>query len=121
MENAEGLNFAYLKEVTGPQTALIMIYFGDGSTEEYRVATSVERHGCFFSDSSSVWSLRDGGMLNVSFAKKKPIFCNGYIMKVLRYFTTGTRFIDYVCWYRIIILLTIMLYIVYICIVLIKK
>ncbi len=35
MENAEGLNFAYLEEVTGPQRALIMIYFGDGSTEEY--------------------------------------------------------------------------------------
>lgn len=72
MENAEGLNFAYLEEVTGPQTALIMIYFGDGSTEKYRVDNSVERQGCFFSDPSSVWSLRDGGMLNVSFAEKKP-------------------------------------------------
>jgi len=44
MENAEGLNFAYLEEVTGPQTALVMIDFGNGRTEEYRVATNVERN-----------------------------------------------------------------------------
>ncbi len=75
----------------------------------------------FFSYPSILWILREGGMLNVSFAKKKSIFCNGSMMQVLHYFTAGTRFIDYVCWYRIIILLTIMLYIVYKCIVLIKK
>lgn len=43
LENAEGLNFAYLEEITGPQTARILIDFGDGTTEEYRVATNVNR------------------------------------------------------------------------------
>ncbi len=44
LENAEGLNFAYLEEITGSRTALVTIDFGDGRTEAYRVATNVERH-----------------------------------------------------------------------------
>jgi hypothetical protein len=44
LENAEGLNFAYLEEITGTRTALVTIDFGDGRTEAYRVATNVERH-----------------------------------------------------------------------------
>lgn len=43
LENAEGLNFAYLEEITGPRTARIMIDFGNGTVEEYRVATNVMR------------------------------------------------------------------------------
>ncbi|MFV2081430.1 MAG: hypothetical protein ACC669_06155, partial [bacterium] len=44
LENAEGLNFAYLEEVTGPRTAMMFVDFGDGTIEEYRVAASVDRN-----------------------------------------------------------------------------
>ena len=44
LENAEGLNFAYLEEITGPRTAMVFIDYGDGTTEEYRVAANVDRY-----------------------------------------------------------------------------
>jgi Bacterial TSP3 repeat len=44
LENAEGLNFAYLEEITGPRTALLALDFGDGRVEEYRVAALVDRN-----------------------------------------------------------------------------
>jgi len=43
LENAEGMNFAFLEEITGPRTAWVLIDYGDGTTEEYRVATNVNR------------------------------------------------------------------------------
>ena len=44
LENAEGLNFAYLEQITGSRTAMVFIDYGDGTTEEYRVATNVDRY-----------------------------------------------------------------------------
>lgn len=44
LENAQGLNFDYLEEVTRWRTARVQIDFGNGESEEYRVATNVERH-----------------------------------------------------------------------------
>ncbi len=43
LENAEGLNFAYMEEITGPRTAMVFMDYGDGRTEEYRVAANVDR------------------------------------------------------------------------------
>jgi predicted outer membrane repeat protein len=43
LENAEGLNFAFLEEVTANRTARMTIDFGQGDAEEYRVATNVAR------------------------------------------------------------------------------
>ena len=43
LENAEGLNFDFLEEVTRWRTARVQIDFGDGRNEQYRVATNVER------------------------------------------------------------------------------
>ena len=43
LENAEGLNFAFLEEITGHRTARVTIDFGQGPAEEYRVATNVAR------------------------------------------------------------------------------
>ncbi|MCU0783566.1 MAG: hypothetical protein MUF81_05860 [Verrucomicrobia bacterium] len=43
LENAEGLNFDYLEEVTRWRTARVEIDYGNGTNEEYRVATNVER------------------------------------------------------------------------------
>ena len=44
LENAQGLNFDYLEEVTRWCTARVQIDFGNGTSEEYRVATNVERN-----------------------------------------------------------------------------
>jgi hypothetical protein len=44
LENAEGLNYAYLEEITGPRTARVIVDFGDGRSEQYRVATNVQRN-----------------------------------------------------------------------------
>ena len=44
MENAQGLNFDYLEEVTRWRTARVQIDYGNGTNEEYRVATNVERN-----------------------------------------------------------------------------
>lgn len=44
LENAEGLNFDFLEEVTRWRTARIIIDYGNGANEEYRVATDVERN-----------------------------------------------------------------------------
>ena len=44
MENAEGLNFDYLEEVTRWRTARVEIDYGNGTNEEYRVATNVRRN-----------------------------------------------------------------------------
>lgn len=43
MENAEGINFAFIEEVTRAQTARLTIDFGDGNFENYRIATNVDR------------------------------------------------------------------------------
>ncbi|MCP4642033.1 MAG: right-handed parallel beta-helix repeat-containing protein [bacterium] len=43
LENAAGLNFAYLEEITKYRTARVIIDFGDGRTEDYRVATNAKR------------------------------------------------------------------------------
>ncbi len=44
LENAQGLNFDYLEEVTRWRTARVQIDYGNGTNEEYRVATNVERN-----------------------------------------------------------------------------
>ncbi len=44
MQNAEGLNFDFLEEVTRWRTARVEIDYGNGTSEEYRVATNVERN-----------------------------------------------------------------------------
>ncbi len=41
--NDQGINFAFIDEVTQAQTARVSIDFGDGRLEEYRVATNVDR------------------------------------------------------------------------------
>ncbi len=43
LENAEGMSYAFLEEVTRSRTARVTIDFGDGEPEEYRVATNVDR------------------------------------------------------------------------------
>ena len=43
LENAAGLNFDFLEETTRWRTARVQIDFGDGRSEEYRVATNVGR------------------------------------------------------------------------------
>ena len=43
MENAEGLNYAFLDEVTNARTGRIVIDYGDGTIENFRVATNVRR------------------------------------------------------------------------------
>ena len=43
LENAEGLNFDFIEEVTRWRTARVQIDAGDGQNEEYRIATNVER------------------------------------------------------------------------------
>lgn len=43
LENADGINFAFIEEFTRSQTARVSIDFGDGRFEEYRVATNVDR------------------------------------------------------------------------------
>jgi hypothetical protein len=44
LENAAGLNFDFLEEVTRWRTARVRIDYGNGTNEEYRVATNVERN-----------------------------------------------------------------------------
>ena len=44
MENAEGLNYAFLDEVTNARTGRIVIDYGDGTIESFRVATNVRRN-----------------------------------------------------------------------------
>jgi len=44
LENAQGLNFDYLEEVTRWRTARVEIDYGNGTNEAYRVATNVERN-----------------------------------------------------------------------------
>jgi hypothetical protein len=44
LQNAEGLNFDFLEEVTRWRTARVEIDYGDGTNEAYRVATNVERN-----------------------------------------------------------------------------
>jgi hypothetical protein len=44
LENAQGLNFDFLEEVTRWRTARVEIDYGDGRKEEHRVATNVERN-----------------------------------------------------------------------------
>ena len=44
LENAQGLNFDYLEEVTRWRTARVQIDYGNGTNEEYRVATNVGRN-----------------------------------------------------------------------------
>ena len=39
--NDEGFNFAFVEEVTGSRTARVSIDFGNGTFEEYRIATNV--------------------------------------------------------------------------------
>jgi hypothetical protein len=41
--DSSGINFDFLLEQTLPQTALVIIDFGDGRVERYRVATNVDR------------------------------------------------------------------------------
>jgi len=43
LENADGINFTFLTENTYTRTALIIIDYGDGSFDKYRVATNVNR------------------------------------------------------------------------------
>ncbi len=43
MENAAGINFNFLTETTFSRTALVVIDYGDGDFEQYRVATNVDR------------------------------------------------------------------------------
>ncbi len=43
MEDANGVNFNFLKEITATRTATVIIDPGQNNTEEYRVATNVQR------------------------------------------------------------------------------
>lgn len=43
LENDEGLHYSFLEEVTRSRTGTLIIDFGDGDAEEYRVATNVDR------------------------------------------------------------------------------
>lgn len=43
LENAQGINFNFLTETTFSRTALVVIDYGDGTFEQYRVATNVDR------------------------------------------------------------------------------
>lgn len=43
LENAEGINFTFLTEQTYARTAMIVIDYGDGTFNRYRVATNVNR------------------------------------------------------------------------------
>jgi hypothetical protein len=43
MTNAEGINFAFLDEVTSARTGEVVVDFGDQRVEHYRVATNVRR------------------------------------------------------------------------------
>ena len=42
--NDEGINFAFIEEITRARTARVSIDFGDGTFEEYRIATNVDRN-----------------------------------------------------------------------------
>jgi len=44
LQNAQGLNFDYIEQITRWRTADIQIDYGNGSNEEYRVATNVRRN-----------------------------------------------------------------------------
>jgi hypothetical protein len=44
LENAQGLNFDFLEEVTRWRTARVQIDYGNGTNEEYRIATNVGRN-----------------------------------------------------------------------------
>jgi hypothetical protein len=44
LEDAQGLNFDFLEEVTRWRTARVQIDYGNGTNEEYRIATNVERN-----------------------------------------------------------------------------
>lgn len=44
MENSEGLNYVFLDEVTQARTGRIMIDYGDGRVDDFRVATNVRRN-----------------------------------------------------------------------------
>ncbi|MBF5041919.1 hypothetical protein FGE12_05910 [Aggregicoccus sp. 17bor-14] len=44
LQNAEGTNYAFLNEVTNDRTGLLVIDYGDGRVERYRVATNVRRN-----------------------------------------------------------------------------
>jgi hypothetical protein len=44
LQNAQGLNFDYLEEVTRWRTADVQIDYGNGTNEDYRVATNVRRN-----------------------------------------------------------------------------
>jgi hypothetical protein len=43
LETADGLNYAFIEEVTQSRTASVSIDFGDGEFEQYRFATNVDR------------------------------------------------------------------------------
>jgi len=44
LQNAQGLNFDYLEQITHWRTADVQVDYGNGSNEEYRVATNVRRN-----------------------------------------------------------------------------
>jgi hypothetical protein len=44
IENAQGLNFDFLEEVTRWRTARVQVDYGNGTNEEYRIATNVGRN-----------------------------------------------------------------------------
>lgn len=44
LENASGISFAFIEEFTQARTARVSIDFGDGTFEEYRVATNVDHN-----------------------------------------------------------------------------
>ncbi|HRX85230.1 MAG TPA: hypothetical protein P5572_09460, partial [Phycisphaerae bacterium] len=43
LENAQGINFNFLTETTSSRTALVVIDYGDGTFDQYHVATNVDR------------------------------------------------------------------------------
>ncbi len=43
LENAEGINFTFLTENTYSRTALLVLDYGDGTVDRFRVATNVDR------------------------------------------------------------------------------
>lgn len=81
LTDANGLNFAFLREVTRARTAHILIDFGDGTTEDYTVATEVNRD-----PNGNVTGLKLGDalkMLGIPFATQVQTGPGGSGLKVL--------------------------------------
>ena len=81
LTDANGLNFAFLREITRARAAHILIDFGDGTTESYSVATEANRD-----PNGNVTGLKLGDalkMLGIPFATQVQTGASGGGLKVL--------------------------------------